>query len=191
METLIIIALIVGIIYTTRKTKTTKERFTPRTETSKQLTETPQQHYDQEIEDGLTEINNMVESINYIKQAYEPKWMFTMNEKPAYYKLQKIAKERDMIVFAKVRLFDLVEPIKKHPKYKTNLYKIQAKHVDFVIAKNNLVAKYIIELDDSSHNTKERKERDNFVDMVLTSCGYKVLRTREINEEEVTNFLKN
>jgi len=124
-----------------------------------------------------------------IKTAYAPKWMFTQNEKRAYYKLAEIANKKGMYLFAKVRLFDLIEPNKTHKNYKSNLYRIQAKHVDFVITKNNLVATHIIELDDGSHDTHDRKERDKFVDTVLTSCGYKVLRTREIQEEEISKFL--
>lgn len=145
--------------------------------------------YDEEIETELQKINQEIEEIQYIKTAYTPKWMFTQHEKRAYYQLREIAKNYNLIVFAKVRLFDLVTPIKSHPKYKTNLYKIQAKHVDFVLAKNNLVAKYIVELDDSSHDRPDRKARDKFVDTVLTTCGYKVLHTREIKESEIINFI--
>ena len=89
----------------------------------------------------------------------------------------------------KVRLFDLVEPIKDNPKYKTFLYKIQAKHVDFVLADEKLVARYIIELDDSSHNEAKRAERDQFVDTVLESTGYKVLHTKSIEEQQILNLI--
>lgn len=135
------------------------------------------------------DIGNEIETVKYIKSAYKQKWMFTMNEKDTFYKLEKIAKEQNMRIFAKVRLFDLVEPIKGHQKYKTNLYKIQAKHIDFVITKENLVATHIIELDDNSHNTAERKERDKLVDNVLTACGYKVLRIKGVQEETIKEFL--
>lgn len=130
------------------------------------------------------------EGLEYIKKAYQQKWMFTLHEKNAYYRLNEIVKQENMILFAKVRLFDLVTPTKYHPKYKTNLYKIQAKHVDFVITKENLVAKYIIELDDSTHDTPKRRERDIFVDSVLQTCGYKVLHIREVEEERIRNFLR-
>ena len=125
----------------------------------------------------------------YIREAYKQKWMFTQNEKPAYYKLKEIADKHGLLLFAKVRLFDLVEPISGHPKYKSNRYRIQAKHVDFVLCKSNLVAKYVIELDDSSHDTAKRQARDQFVDEVLTNCGYHVLHTRHINEEEIVKFI--
>lgn len=126
----------------------------------------------------------------YIKAAYQQKWMFTLNEKNSLYALEKIVKEEGYRLFAKVRLFDLVTPITKHPKYKSNLWRIQAKHLDFVITTDNLVAKYVIELDDSSHDKADRKQRDEFVDMVLQACGYKVLHVRGIQEDVIRAFLK-
>lgn len=118
-----------------------------------------------------------------IEGAYQKKWMFTYNEKDAYNKLLQIAKEKGYTVFSKVRLLDLVEPSKGTAKYKTYLYKIQSKHVDFVLCDEKLVARVIIELDDGSHDTEERKKRDSFVDQVLTSVGYKVIHTRAITED--------
>ena len=145
--------------------------------------------YDEELERELDEVVKEIEYTEYIRNSYSPKWMFTQNEKRAYYKLKEIASKLDLVVFAKVRLFYLVTPIRKHPKYKTNLYKIQAKHVDFVLTKQNLVAKYVIELDDNSHDTAERRERDKFVNTVLEICGYRILHTKEITEEEIKKFI--
>lgn len=84
-----------------------------------------------------------------------------------------------------LRILDLAEPIKNNQKYKTYLYKIQSKHVDFVICDPKLVARCIIELDDNSHNTPERKQRDEFVDNVLSSVGYQILHVRAINIESI------
>lgn len=142
------------------------------------------------IQEQKQEVDPKALERQYIKSAYQQKWMFTINEKNSFYALEKIVKEEGYRLFAKVRLFDLVTPVRNHPKYKTNLYKIQAKHLDFVITTNNLVAKYVIELDDNSHNTAERKERDEFVDMVLQTCGYKVLHVRGIQEDVIKAFLK-
>lgn len=124
-----------------------------------------------------------------VKKAYQKKWMFSYNEKDAYYKLKEITSKHGYTVFAKVRLLDLVEPIKENPKYKTFLWKIQAKHVDYALCDSKLVARAIIELDDNSHDQADRKERDRFVDTVLESCGYRVLHTRNITEEEILKFL--
>ena len=117
-----------------------------------------------------------------IEGAYQKSWLFTYNEKDAYKQLKPIADELGYTIFAKVRLLDLLQPVKGNPKYKTYFYKIQAKHIDFVLCDQKLVARYLIELDDSSHDTETRKERDAFVDQVVTSVGYKIIHTRAIND---------
>lgn len=121
-----------------------------------------------------------------IQGAYQKDWLFSYNEKDAYQKLRAIADELGYIVFAKVRLLDLLSPVKGNPKYKTYFYKVQAKHVDFVLCDAKLVARAVVELDDSSHDSKKRKERDMFVDEVLTSVGYPVFHV-----EAITDNLKN
>ncbi len=112
--------------------------------------------------------------------AYQSKALFSPHEKDAYQKLRDIADRRGYIVFAKVRLLDLLEPVKSHPKYRTLFNKVQAKHVDFVLCNYELVPDIVIELDDSSHDTPRRKERDKFVDEALNQCGYRIIHTREI-----------
>lgn len=114
--------------------------------------------------------------------AYQKKWMFTYHEKDAYKKLKPIAEDLGYTVFAKVRLLDLLEPQKGHPKYKALFNKIQAKHVDFVLCDKKLVARCIIELDDSSHDERSRQERDQFVDEILNDVGYQIIHTREITD---------
>lgn len=117
-----------------------------------------------------------------IQGAYNKCWMFSYNEKDAYRKLKPIAEELGYTVFAKVRLLDLLEPVKGIPRYKTYFYKIQAKHVDFVLCDQKLVARHIIELDDSSHNIPERQIRDKFVDEVFKSVGYNIIHVEAIND---------
>lgn len=129
--------------------------------------------------------------VKYLKAAYQQKWMFTLNEKDTFYALDKIVTEEGYRLFAKVRLLDLITPVRNHKKYQANLWKIQAKHVDFVITTQNLVAKYIIELDDNSHDTAKGQQRDQFVDAALQACGYKVLRIRGIQPDLIRSFLKN
>lgn len=123
-----------------------------------------------------------------VKGAYQRNWLFSYNEKDAYIKLKPIAEKLGYTVFAKVRLLDLVEPVKGNKKYKAYFWKIQAKHVDFVLCDYKLVAKYIIELDDSSHDTKDRKERDNFVDKVVESVGYKIIHVRAITDDIINQL---
>lgn len=120
-------------------------------------------------------------------QSYEPKWLLSYNEKNAYQKIKSVAEEQGYTVFVKVRLLDLIQPrIKTDKKY---LWKVQSKHVDFVICDSKLVAKWVIELEDNSHNTPERKARDQFVRTILTNCGYFVHETYNPNDKEIRQFL--
>ena len=124
------------------------------------------------------------DALQYDK-AYQRKWFLTINEKAFYRQLSSFAAKKNMTVFTKVRLLDLLEPVKNQPKYKTYFYKVQAKHVDFVLCDEKLVARYIVELDDNSHTAPDRVERDLFVDTVLQAVGYKVLRLKAFDENKI------
>lgn len=78
----------------------------------------------------------------------------------------------------------MLEPV-SGKNYRSYFYKVQAKHVDFVLLDEKLVARCIVELDDGSHDAKERKERDAFVDQAVTSVGYEIIHTRAITEETI------
>lgn len=113
--------------------------------------------------------------------AYQAQPLFTRNEWQNYKVLRDVANVKGYVVCPKVRLLDIVRPRNGQQKYKTLLYKIQSKHVDFVICDQNMMIKAVIELDDKTHDTEKGKARDNFVDTVLQSVGYKVVHTRYIN----------
>ena len=116
-------------------------------------------------------------------EAYQSKYLLTKNEWIQYKKLKAISDVKGYVICPKVRLFDIIEPKKGHEKYKTLMYKIQAKHIDFLICDQNMHIKAVIELDDRSHDKKDRKERDAFVDLILQSVGYKVIHTRYITND--------
>lgn len=126
--------------------------------------------------------NHIESDINY-SQGYQAKYLLTKNEWYEYRKLKKYAEEMNLQVCPKVRLLDIIEPRSDAKNYMALLGKIQSKHVDFVICDQNLYIKAILELDDNSHNKADRLERDKFVNEVLASVGYKVIRTRSITEE--------
>lgn len=115
--------------------------------------------------------------------AYQSKYFLTQNELYQFKKLKELADRKGYEVCPKVRLLDLLEPKRNHRKYKTLFYKIQAKHVDFVVCDGNMRVKAIVELDDSSHNNQARKDRDGFVDLILSSVGYKIIHTQYITAE--------
>lgn len=115
-------------------------------------------------------------------QSYQRKYLLTKNEYREYMTLRKIAAEKDLVICPKVRLLDIIEPRKGEKDYKSLFFKVQAKHVDFVICDKDLRIKAVLELDDSSHDQKDRQDRDAFVDQILTSVGYKVIHTRSVTE---------
>lgn len=120
--------------------------------------------------------------------CYQPRYLLTKNEWYAHKRLKEIADTKGYIICPKVRMLDIVEPRKGNKNWKTLFYKIQAKHVDFVICDSGMHIKAIIELDDGSHLQKERQERDTFVDQVLQSVGYKVIRTKYITDNILDNI---
>lgn len=120
--------------------------------------------------------------------CYQKKYLLTKNEWYANKKLMELAQQRGLIVCPKVRLLDIIEPRKGEKDYKTLFYKVQAKHVDFVICDASMKILGVVELDDSSHDQKDRQSRDQFVDEILESVGYKVVHTRYINEKTLDPF---
>lgn len=115
------------------------------------------------------------------RNSYQRRELFTRNEWQNYKKLREIAEVRGFVVCPKVRLFDLIEPRHDKKKKLTYRYKIQAKHVDFVICDRDMNIKAILELDDGSHYDPERIKRDEFVNTILLSTGYTVIHTKYID----------
>lgn len=120
------------------------------------------------------------EKTDYSK-SYQAKYLLTKNEYYNYKKLRQYADAAGLLICPKVRLLDIIEP-RSGGNYRTLLAKIKSKHVDFVICNQDLRIKGVVELDDSSHDRNDRKERDSFVDQALTGAGYHVIHTRAVNE---------
>lgn len=82
-------------------------------------------------------------------------------------------------VFGKVRLGDLIQPAKGYSRSQRTgaRNRINQKHVDFVLCQPEILAVVgVVELDDSSHERKDRSERDDFVDQALESSGIPMVR---------------
>lgn len=123
-------------------------------------------------------------------KSYQAKYLLTRNEWHEYKKLQRLAAEKGLVICPKVRLPDIVEPRKGEKNYTSLFYKVQSKHVDFLICDQDMHIKAILELDDNSHNKKDRQNRDAFVDQILTSVGYKVIRTYAITENTLDDITR-
>lgn len=82
-------------------------------------------------------------------------------------------------VFGMVRMADLLEVDKGTPKRQTWQNRINCKHIDFVLCDpRTQEAILAIEVDDRSHERRDRQDRDYFVDRAFDAAGLPLLRVR-------------
>lgn len=132
------------------------------------------------------------------KMPYTKKLLLTKNEWAFYKKIKPICDENNLHIISKVRLADLVE-VKKELEYKEKqkyFNKIKNKHIDFVICNpDNLAVIALVELDDKSHDNKDRAERDEFINKLCESVGYTIIRAHQNDNFETLlkdkNVIKN
>lgn len=127
---------------------------------------------------------------------YRRRYLLTGNELYFYLQLKPIVDKLGLVVLAKIRMADLVEPnySRKDRGYYFFFKKVMAKHVDFALCKpDNLHVELLIELDDPSHEREDRQERDEFVESVYEETGYNLLRLYSDDDIEklVTEALAN
>lgn len=82
-------------------------------------------------------------------------------------------------VFAKVRVADILSPSKGKDRktWQIAFNKISSKHFDYVLCqKNTLEIVAVIELDDKSHKTKKRMDRDLFLENACESANLLLIR---------------
>ena len=53
--------------------------------------------------------SNLKSDDDYVN-SYTPKWLFSVNEREAFYKIKNVTDKLNLILLAKVRLIDLIEP---------------------------------------------------------------------------------
>jgi hypothetical protein len=82
-------------------------------------------------------------------------------------------------IFGKVRVADVVEPKAGlgRSAWQKAFNRISAKHFDFLLCdKEGLSVACAIELDDGSHNSKRRQERDEFLKGVCEAAGVPLIQ---------------
>jgi very-short-patch-repair endonuclease len=109
-----------------------------------------------------------------LKPFLRRKYLLSRAEKSLYGILRRIVGRK--VVFAKVRLADLIEADKRHRLWQANFRRVCSKHIDFVICDAALCPILAVELDDSSHRLPERQARDRDVDRILEIASLPLLR---------------
>ena len=113
----------------------------------------------------------IIKSNNY-KEDYEKKeYLLTPTELKFYKLLKTITDELNYTLFTQVALYEIV-----NCKNFKNFNKIKSKSIDFIITEKNCKIKLCIELDDKTHNTNKRIERDTFINDMFKELDIKLLR---------------
>lgn len=106
--------------------------------------------------------------------------LLTKAERSFYGVLESVVPD-ELVVMSKVRIADVLYATKGlDRKDSARLFaKISSKHFDFVLClRTDLSYVAAIELDDSSHQKKSRKNRDDFVELACKSAGLPLYRCR-------------
>jgi len=105
-------------------------------------------------------------------------YLFSRGER-AFYDALRAAIGNRFLIFAKVRLEDLVYlPSGVHDRMKW-VNKVRQKHADFVLCNYDKISPVlVIELDDVSHDSEQQQCRDEEKNRVLAAAGLPLLRYR-------------
>jgi Protein of unknown function (DUF2726) len=95
-------------------------------------------------------------------------------------------------ILCKVRLADLFQVAGNDPKERHRLFrKIAAKHIDFLLVEPERLEPILaIELDDSSHNRSDRRERDQFLDELFGIVDFPLLRVKAASSYSPRQILR-
>src|SRR6266702_7189566 len=113
-------------------------------------------------------------------RVYKPKgqYLLSVGEKKFYDALLAALDSTSYIIFAKVRIADIIETNldRADPMYWKKLAPINQKHIDFIlVSRTDTTPLLAIELDGGSHSDKARLKRYAFVDSVFHNAGIPIL----------------
>ena len=123
----------------------------------------------------------------YRKKNYYPykaRHLLTKREYRFYLLLREVADEYHCIICPKVGVKDLLSVTDKK-QYMKYFHKIAQKHVDFVICDQDLYVLFAIELDDSTHETRDVRKRDHLKDKAFAAAGIPLKRITEIDKKQI------
>jgi hypothetical protein len=121
---------------------------------------------------GIAPRGPVAPSLPYRRKDY----LLSKAERSFFGVLQQVVADQ-YLIFAMVRIADLVYIPRGTEKRQSHFNRIQSKHIDFVLCDKDAVRPLLaIELDDSSHKRKDRQDRDSFVDSALQAAGLPLLR---------------
>ena len=115
------------------------------------------------------------EKAQYPYEANE--YFFTKPEGIFYWNLMKAVGDT-YIIFGQVRIADVlrVSGYQRSRSFLSHFNKISSKHFDYILCDKKLRIIAAIELDDSSHERKDRRKRDSFIEAICRVANLPLIR---------------
>lgn len=108
---------------------------------------------------------------------YQKRYRLMNNSESSFFHVALKTLPEGYFIFPKMRIADIIET-KNGAGYYKQRNKILPKHVDFVVCDKNLRTVCAIEIDGTSHDTPERRERDELVEYIFEYVGIPLERVR-------------
>jgi hypothetical protein len=106
------------------------------------------------------------------------KYLFTKSER-SFMEVLRQALPPELMIAPKVRVADVLHVgiQKKNKRYWRYFKKISSKHIDYILCRaDNYEILAGVELDDASHDRKDRRERDKFLNDAFRDAGLPLIR---------------
>ena len=118
-----------------------------------------------------------------VKYYYERKHaVMTQAELVFYRRLEKVVDGR-YYLFPQIHLSALMTSKTTGKHYKSGYQRILRRSVDYVLCdKDSMKPIYAVELDDSTHDTAKRKDRDSMVEGMLRDINLPLVRFRNVSK---------
>ncbi len=105
-----------------------------------------------------------------LRPYFRKPYLLTKAEQNFFEKLREVI--HDHLIFAKVRLADLIDAHEWREDRDKNFYRVCSKHIDFVICDALSRPIVAIELDDKSHQLPDRVARDRELDELFSAVRF-------------------
>lgn len=108
---------------------------------------------------------------------YQKHTILTKTERTFFDVLYSKCKEKEILIFPKVRLEDFIKVVATE-NYNGYRNRIKSRHIDFLLCDRNLNIIAAIELDDPSHNTEQAMIVDKFKNNLYNTVGIRLYRIK-------------
>lgn len=115
---------------------------------------------------------------------YAARHILTKREYRFYLLLREVADEYHYLICPKVGVKDLLS-VTDQRHYMKYFHMIAQNHVDFVVCDHDLRVLFVIELDDSTHETRDARKRDHLKNKAFAATGIPLKRITEIDKKQI------